>query len=217
MPMAVAEHVVGHRATVTAVRFFPTPLLLPPPPHSPKCDKATLGGQKRRRDDAGAEAAVVPLSELRLGTALAVASVDRCLTVWSSAARDAPCLELRGAFGGPVTDLAWGAAVLPRVDQRGDSAAARASGCVGAAPFLLACSIDGSVAVVLFEQPRPSEPAAACAALGEAAGALPMPLSAPDSVGPVRAPEASSLGVLPPADAAFAGAYARVVACARAV
>lgn len=227
-PIAIEEHILGHRTAVTAARFFPTPLQLTPlqPTALPGAGSAgeERHGTKRPRaaaseaaeqDPAAPHAAAAAAQQQgpQLATALALASADGRLTVWSSARRDVPCLELRRAFGGPVTDLAWGAAMLPRADQRGDAAAAEASGCVGAAPFLLASSIDGSIAVVLFGRPSTSAPAAGERAEpragDEAEGVEGVVAAAAAAAHPgAAAPPTivSALGLVPAADVVFAGA-----------
>lgn len=161
-PISVTDHVTGHRSAVSIARFFPSalqssvPQTAPPvetveaaEPTASSGDAARLSVHPKRRRgwDTGENNSECVSPEYC--TALALASVDRRLTVWSSMKREAPAVELSGVFGGPITDLAWGCAVLPR---HGDDDNTRSkTGSVGAAPFLLACSLDGSVAAVLFE------------------------------------------------------------------
>jgi hypothetical protein len=159
--MAITDHVTGHSAAVSVTRFFPAILasagLLAaaaqqsPQPRESAADKDDKEGGaqmtvKRRREDGTEEEQ--PGVAHDCSTVLALASVDRHITVWNSAKRDTPVVELSGLFGGPVTDLAWGCVVLPR--RSDDESARRSAGCVGTAPLLLACSLDGSVAAVMF-------------------------------------------------------------------
>jgi hypothetical protein len=158
-PLTVTDHIAGHRTAVAVARYFPAVLtqapLLEAPAPSLDDEPTEIGSAvRKRRRDSGADQ---PKPTAACCTALALASLDRRITVWTSANREMPVLELSGAFGAPVTDLAWGCSVLPRRD---DSDVSRSrSGCVGAVPFLLACSLDGSVAAVLFTDPSP-EPVA---------------------------------------------------------
>lgn len=170
--LEICAHLTGHSMPAVVTRFAPTLHLVPDTAEHAAC----------WRSDNSSSAPRLTL----LAPIAAVGSTDGSFSVWrpagssggdrdedSGTLAERPTAVISGCFAAPVSDLSWGVAgPLPALPQSGTALLTLPSG-AGYPPFLLACSLDGTLAVALFapEELGPvAPPQAALAASGRAYG-----------------------------------------------